>query len=251
MQTVALITGAADGIGEAFAHTFAEKGHDVVLIDREHRPLRLLANELMKRHMIHASVLVKDLSQPESPAAIANDLRSKNIAVKFLVNCPGSAKDGLFHQTAWYDQESTLMRNTLSITKLTRLMLPQMLARKDGFVLNITSAALEPTTGKAVESASQAFLLSFTQSLSQELNEAGVGVSCVYAGTSETISLRDVAAAGYEGSMDGETIIEPASWKQRKRDAKQRILSRLFSRFDEREPKRSPAGYQRFAGGVM
>jgi len=177
----ALVTGASAGLGAELSRLFAADGHDVVLVARRRDNLEALAGELEKQHGVHATVLPEDLTDPGAPERIARTLDERGIAVEFLVNNAGFGTSGAF-ATADVGRELAMVAvNVTTLVHLTRLLLPAMIARKSGRILNLGSTAgFVPGPFMAGYYASKAFVNSFTQALAYELRGTGVTatVSC-------------------------------------------------------------------------
>jgi short-subunit dehydrogenase len=225
----ALITGASSGLGLELARLFAADGHDVVLVARTEAKLRELAAELTSAHGIRTLVIAVDLARQSAPTEIVNRVRSERIEIDFLVNNAGFGLLGPFASTERGIEMAMLQVNIAALTDLTKQLLPEMLERRRGRILNVAStAAFSPGPFMAVYYASKAYVLSFSQALANELK--GTGVTCTafcpgptrtgfaaraHAGTSGAFRgflVRDapgVARAGYRGMMRGEMTVVP------------------------------------------
>ena len=183
----ALITGASGGLGEEFAKLFAADGVDLVLIARNREKLEALACELHVKHGITALALPCDLSIPEASAHLTEELKKRNITVDVLVNNAGVGAYGLFTETDGKHERDLLQVNILSLTELTKLLLPAMVKRGSGKILNIAStAAFQPGPLMAVYYASKAYVLNFSLALSDELSGTGVTATCLCPGPTRT-----------------------------------------------------------------
>jgi short-subunit dehydrogenase len=212
----ALITGASSGIGREIAHLCAAAGYPVVLLARNEAALHDLASQLGPQ----ARVLEADLSDPAAPAAIFDQLRG--VDVELLINNAGFGLRGPFAETGW-DAESRLIQvNVVALAYLTKLLLPGMLQRRSGRILNVAStAAFVPGPFMAAYYASKAFVRSFSESLAEEVAGSGVTVTVLCPGPTETafadragigtsplfrgsvMSARDVARIGFDAMMSG------------------------------------------------
>ena len=180
VETV-LITGASSGIGLELARCFAADGSRLVLVSRKGPALENLASELRKTHKIQAQVIPADLALPDSPARLLAHLQSAGLKVDVLVNNAGFGAQGKFVELPLARQLEMLQLNMTSLTHLTGLLLPGMLERRRGGILNVAStAAFQPGPGMAVYYATKAYVLSFTEALAEELAGSGltVTVSC-------------------------------------------------------------------------
>ena len=224
----ALVTGASGGIGEELARLFAADGHDLVLLARSRDKLARLSEELEGKHGIAACVVVSDLARPEAPQEIFEELTAGGVTVDALVNNAGFGSYGLFAETDLKQELEMLQVNVVALTHLTKLFLPAMLARRRGYVMNVAStAAFQPGPLMAVYYASKAYVLSFSEALSNECEGTGVRVSALCPGPTETgfvaaagmgdsklfdravMDARTVAEAGYRGLLDGKAVVIP------------------------------------------
>jgi uncharacterized protein len=177
----ALITGASSGLGAEYAKLFAADKHDVVLVARRRDRLEALARELRSAHGIEAEVVAADLSTPQGPARVLEEVRRLGLQIDFLVNNAGSGASGAFVDLELARELEMIQLNVTSLVTLTRALLPAMVARRRGRILNVGSTAgFPPGPFMAVYYASKAFVNSFTEALWYELRGTGVTatVSC-------------------------------------------------------------------------
>jgi short-subunit dehydrogenase len=227
-KMTALVTGASGGIGEELARLFAADGHDLVLVARSRDKLSRLASELQDAHGVAAHVLAEDLSRAEAPREIFEEVRGAGLRVDALVNNAGFGSYGLFAETDLQSELELLQVNVVALTHLTKLFLPAMIEQGRGYVCNVAStAAFQPGPLMAVYYASKAYVLSFSEALSNECEGTGVTVSALCPGPTETgfvaaagmadsklfdrgaMTAREVAEAGYRGLLAGKTIVIP------------------------------------------
>jgi short-subunit dehydrogenase len=227
-KMTALVTGASGGIGLELARLFAEDGHDLVLVARSKDKLSSLAGELKARHNVGARVLPADLARPEAPQEIFDELQREGVHVDALVNNAGVGSYGLFAETDLKAELDLLQINVVALTHLTKLFLPAMIARRRGYVMQVAStAAFQPGPLMAVYYASKAYVLHFSEALSNETEGTGVHISALCPGPTETgfvaaagmeesklfdrgpMGAREVAEAGYRGMLEGRTIVIP------------------------------------------
>jgi short-subunit dehydrogenase len=182
-----LVTGASSGIGLELAKRFAADGCRLVLVARKGIVLEALATELRKDHKIQAQVITADLAQPESPARLLAHLNSAGLKVDVLVNNAAFGAQGKFVDLPLGRQLEMLQVNMTSLTHLTGLLLPGMVERRRGGILNVAStAAFQPGPGMAVYYATKAYVLSFSEALAEELAGTGVTVTAVCPGPTAT-----------------------------------------------------------------
>ena len=185
-QTV-LITGASSGIGLELARLFARDGYHLVLVARSQRRLERLAEELRRQDQVEVSVLVYDLAQPCTPRLIVEELALRSIDVDMLVNNAGTQVYGEFVSTNIEQQLALIQVNAAALVKLTHLLLPGMIQRGHGRILNLGSTgSFAPGPLNAVYCASKAFVLSFSEAVGAELAGSGVTVTALCPGATNT-----------------------------------------------------------------
>ncbi len=182
-----LITGASSGIGLELAKCFAGEGCRLVLVARNQDALNTLADELRREHKIETVVLPADLSQPEAPKRIFDELAAKKIAVDILVNNVGFGLHGSFAELSLQRQLEIVKVNVAALVELTGLFLSQMTQRKNGGILNVGSVAgFVPGPYMAIYYASKAFVQSFSEALAEELRDTGITVNVLCPGPTTT-----------------------------------------------------------------
>ncbi|HTM04656.1 MAG TPA: SDR family oxidoreductase [Vicinamibacterales bacterium] len=180
-----LITGASAGIGEAFAEVFAAEGFDLVLVARREERLRAVAERLTSLHGVATHVLVADLSDPSASAHIETELSSaRGLHIDALVNNAGYGVPGVFLKSDWPRHAANLQVMVMTLAELTHRLLPGMLARGYGRIINVASlAGLVPASaGHTTYGASKAFVIKFSESLHQEVSPKGVHVTALCPG---------------------------------------------------------------------
>jgi len=192
----ALITGASSGIGAALADELASRGHAVTLVARREERLVSLATELGAEHSVDAEVIACDLAEPAERGRLLEDLKERGRAIEVLVNNAGFGVRGDF---ATSDTERMLRMvrvNIEAVVDLSGRLLPAMVSRGRGAVINVASmAAFQPLPGSAVYAASKSFVLSFSESLRTELRGRGVTVTALCPGPVPT-EFPEVAGMG-------------------------------------------------------
>jgi short-subunit dehydrogenase len=229
MTRTALITGASSGIGLELARLFAGDGHDVVLVARTEAKLRDVASRLEKEHGIRATVIAADLARPDAAQAIVDTIRKGDLSIDALVNNAGYGVIGPFVETDLKAELEMIQVNIVALTQLTKLLLPSMVARKSGRILNVAStAAFQPGPLMAVYYATKAYVLSFSEAIADELRDSGVTVTALCPGPTDTgfAAAADatttrlftvtrpmdpvlVARKGYEGMKRGRRVVVP------------------------------------------
>jgi len=181
-QAVSLITGASAGLGVDFARQLAAKGKRLVLVARRKDRLDALAAELGNARAVEA-----DLSLTGSSDALMTDLAKHGEHVELLVNNAGFGLTGRFASLDAKRQRQMIDLNCGALAELAHAVLPGMLERKSGAILNVAStAAFQPGPGMAVYFATKAFVLSFSEALHEELKKSGVIVSALCPGPTAT-----------------------------------------------------------------
>jgi len=182
-----LITGASSGIGLELARCFAADKCRLVLVARNTGGLETLADELRRAHGIQALVLPADLARPEAPDHVIIELQRANVTVDVLVNNAGFGAHGDFAELPLARQLEMIQVNITALTELSGLLLPGMIERKRGGVLNVGSVAgFEPGPGMAIYFATKAYVLSFTEALAEELAGTGLTVTALCPGPTTT-----------------------------------------------------------------
>jgi short-subunit dehydrogenase len=182
-RRTALVTGASGGIGLEFARRFAKEGYNVVLVARSKDQLEVLAAQLTDQFGVRAVAIAADLAQDSAPQAVYDQLTAMNLHIDVLVNNAGLPDYGLFHLADTNKQMQMIHLNIGALTHLTRLVLPGMIERGYGRVINIAStAAFMAGPLMSVYYASKAYVLSFSDAIANELEGTGVKVSVLAPG---------------------------------------------------------------------
>ena len=183
----ALVTGASSGIGKELARCFAAGGHDVVLVARRLPLLEALASELSARHGKKMWPIACDLSTPDAVRSLLGDLSTRGLEIDFLVNNAGFGTTGLFAHSPLERELRMAEVNVTTVVHLTRALLPGMLARRRGRILNVGSTAgFQPGPYMATYYASKAFVNHFSEALFEELRGTGVTVTVSCPGPTQT-----------------------------------------------------------------
>ncbi len=222
----ALITGASSGIGLEFAKIMASQKNDVILVARSAEKLEQLASELTAAHGIKAHVIAQDLGAPDAAKMVYDQLKSKGIAVDYLINNAGFGDFGFFKDTDWTKNKQMIDVNITALTQFCQLFIPDMVARKSGKILNVAStAAFQPGPLQAVYFASKSYVLHLSEAIANELKGTGVTVTALCPGPTESEFAKvatmedkslfkskklptsaEVAHYGYRSMMKGKTV---------------------------------------------
>jgi short-subunit dehydrogenase len=198
----ALVTGASSGIGRELARLHAARGGDLVLVARREDRLEALAAELQAAHGVAVLCVPLDLTADGAIDELVRTVDSHGLTVDALINNAGFGGGGAFDARPPGLDAAMVRLNAEVPVALCRHFLPAMRARGRGRVLNVASiVAFAPGPGMAVYAASKAFLLSFSEALSEELAGTGITVTAFCPGLTAT---EFHSAAGYV--EDGRTI---------------------------------------------
>lgn len=171
----AVVTGASQGIGKAIACDLAEMGHNLVLVARREALLGEIAAQLRADHGVKVEVFPVDLADSAARASLIDDLSTR--AVSIIINSAGIASFGAFKDQDWEYEQNQFELNARAVFDLTHAVLPGMLARREGAILNVGSAAGNvPIPNNATYVFTKAGVNAFTEALHYELK--GTGVAC-------------------------------------------------------------------------
>ena len=181
-RRLCLVTGASAGIGAAFARLYAEKGHDLVLTARRRDRLEALAAELRQAHGIEVLVLPADLALPGAVDGLIAGLEGR--AIDVLINNAGYGLPGLYARTRWSEQAAFLQVLLVAVCELTHKLLPGMVERGYGRIVNVASLAghVPGMPSHTLYGPTKAFLVRFSQALHLETLGTGVHVSALCPG---------------------------------------------------------------------
>ena len=183
----ALITGASKGIGKAIAETLARRGYDLLLVARSADLLEKVSAEIHASTQRDCKWLAMDLAGPESAEEVYAWCNTHRFDVTILVNNAGYGLSGPFEKYTSPDHAEMLQVNIITLTKLTRLFLPDLLKKQSAYILNIgSSAAYQAVPFLTAYAASKAYVLSFSRGLYQELKKTSVSVTCICPGPTDT-----------------------------------------------------------------
>lgn len=183
----AVITGASSGIGAELARVFAARGYSLVITARRHERLEALADEIHKAHGVQVETMALDLEDREAPQDLMDMLRDRGIQIHTLVNNAGFGLRGSFATLPFERQIAMINLNVTALTALCRLVLPGMLERGRGGILNVAStAAFQAGPHMAVYYATKSFVLSLSEALHEEAKPRGVTVTALCPGPTES-----------------------------------------------------------------
>jgi short-subunit dehydrogenase len=247
MKPTALVTGASSGIGLELARLLAAGGHNLVLVARSAERLGQIAHELRDQTGVHVESRPRDLSDPVAARVVWQELIDDGVSVQTLVNNAGVGLHGPFGEQDVDAISRLVTLNVTALTTLTRLALPDMLARRSGRILNVASLVAYQPGGpqEAVYYATKSFVLSFSKGLARELRGSGVSITALCPGPTDTpfekksgatetalykwmpsLSAGAVARAGYRGMMRGSSVVIPG------------VMAKLLALAGELPPRR-------------
>ena len=226
MKNTALITGASNGIGLELARIHASKGGDLVLVARSKDKLDELKSELENQFSITVYTIGKDLSAINAAQEVYEETNKQDIQIDFLINNAGFGNFGMFTDTDWSKELQMINLNMTTLTLFTKLYLQDMVKRRNGHIMNVAStAAFQSGPTMAIYSATKAYVLSFTEALSNEVKDKGVKITALCPGATQTgfdtaagmqdsllfkgkklPSAKDVAEYGYNAMINGKTV---------------------------------------------
>ncbi len=196
-RETALITGASSGIGLDLACLMAPD-FDLIITARNKAKLEQIAQNLQSKNGNHVHVIPADLADSKAPELLFAEIKRRGLPVDILVNNAGFGAYGPFTETNLQDKLAMIQVNITALTHLTKLVLPEMKARKRGRILNVASTAgFQPGPLMAVYYATKAYVISFSEAIANELKGSGISVSCLCPGATAT---EFAARAGMEKS---------------------------------------------------
>lgn len=235
-RETALVTGASAGIGREIASVLARRGFDLVLVARRAEELAALAKQLGEAHAVDATIYPLDLLEDGAGERLASRVAADGIAVDLLVNNAGLIDVGTFHELPLSQQRMLVRLNVEVLMELTHRFVRPMVDRGRGRILNVASlSSFQPVPTLAVYAASKAFVLSFSEALSEELRDTGVTVTALCPGFTRTDMVErakeasdqmrmapdfligdagDVAEQGVDGCLAARVVVVPGVLNQ-------------------------------------
>jgi short-subunit dehydrogenase len=226
----AVITGASSGIGAEMARIYARRGRALVLTARRATRLAELKAEIGATSPdLQVETVVLDLEQPDGAEALVAELDRRGIEVETLVNNAGFGLRGRFATLPYADQVAMLQLNVASLTQLCRLVLPGLMARRRGGIINVAStAAFQAIPFMAAYAASKAYVLALSEALHEESRRHGVVVTVLCPGPTATefaaradmeksklfkgaMDAAQVARIGIDGHEAGRALVIPGA----------------------------------------
>lgn len=208
MGTTALVTGASSGLGVGFAHELARRGADLVLTARRLDRLEALAVELAEKYGTVSTVIPLDLAEPGAVAELVRDLAERGIRVGTLVNNAGFGHYGSVVDAPADRVHGQVAVNVAALTDLSHALLPGLLTAAlthphGAALVNVAStAAFQPVPRLAVYAATKAYVLSLTEALWYETRGAGLKVTAVCPGPTDT----EFSAVAHRSAVEPRTV---------------------------------------------
>lgn len=226
MAKTALITGATSGMGSDFARQLVDRGFEVIVTGRDEQRLAQIELETGAVLAVQA-----DLAEHDGVSYLMNQIADAGLTVDVLINNAGFTVYGAFAEASAEAQLGLVRVNVLALTELTRSVLPAMIERGDGRILNVaSSAAYLPGPFMTTYYASKAYVLSFSEGLAEALAGSGVTVTALTPGPVKTqfqsrgkmgsarlfsaayVPVSEpatVSAAGIDGMLEGRRVVAP------------------------------------------
>lgn len=227
MKAYTLITGASSGLGYEFARLARSENRNLILVSQDFQRLTDAKERLLSEHPGTAEIecLTLDLSDISNLSEISDHLKKKQVFVETLVNNAGFGDYGLFQKSDLEKQLKMINLNVTMLTALTHLVLPDMIQKKHGKILNIAStAAFLPGPLMSVYYSTKHYVLTFSESIHEDLRGSGVSVTAFCPGPTATNFAKNaqaskigifsrklptaerVAAVGWEAMKSGKAI---------------------------------------------
>ena len=221
----AIVTGGASGIGLEFVKLLICDDYKVYVVDNSQENLSNLPSIVNSENF---EIISQDLSKTDSPEKLYKILKNKNVDI--LINNAGFGTFGKFHKTDWKIEKDMINLHVLNTTHLTKLFLKDMVKKNEGKILNIASvAAFQPGPLMSLYYATKAYILHFTEAISNEVKDKNICISVLCPGQTKTNFQKNVstkknkikfntacpikvAKYGYESLKRNVTVSVPGFW---------------------------------------
>ncbi len=232
-QQLALVTGAASGLGLELSLLLAKDNYELILVDVDGDNLNFTKQKLQREFNIKVTTITQDLSLANAAESVFKSIGDREIDI--LVNNAGFGIFGTFNNTDWERESQMLNLHIITTTHLTKLVLKGMVERGFGRILNMSSlAAFQPGPLMSLYYASKAYILFFSEAIANELKDTGVTVTVLCPGQTDTsfqevvsegncsenkISFnmgcpKEVAQYGYDAMQKGKTVAIPGRFNK-------------------------------------
>lgn len=231
MGKIALITGASKGIGKQLAIVFAKNGYSLILTARNTAELEQLQLDLKNQYQCISKIISADLSHPKGVDLIMDAIKDEANKIDVLINNAGFGIAKKLTEISEEDMAGMIEVDIAALTKLTYRILPFMVAKKSGKILNVAStAAFGPGPYMSIYYAAKAYVLHFSEGIHEEFKNDGITVSVLCPGVTKTefqkragmegllltsgkmlaiMTAQEVAEIAYRGLKDNKRIIIP------------------------------------------
>jgi short-subunit dehydrogenase len=195
----AIVTGASSGIGRELARIHASKGGSVILVARRGDELMKLSEELRSNYVTDTRIVVMDLTKQGASRELYDRIVELDLEIDYLMNNAGVGGYGKFYNRSIEKEHEMIMLNVMALMELTHYLLPGMIQRKKGKILNTSSTAgFVPGPYMANYYATKAYVNSFSLALSQEVRQYGISVTSLCPGPVNT-EFEETAGMGGSG----------------------------------------------------
>jgi short-subunit dehydrogenase len=209
-----LITGASSGIGEAFARRLAAEGHNLVLVARSEERLHEICDELMLAHKVTAHYVSTDLTAFGAEEELFRETVRHGFEIDWLINNAGFGGMGDFAELDLDRALGMISLNISALVSLTHLYLPGMRERRNGKIINVSSAAgFQPIPFMAVYAATKAFVTSFSEAIAEENRPYRIQVLALCPGSTKTnffMASNIERPVQVKGQQTAEQVVETA-----------------------------------------
>lgn len=210
VKSYALITGATSGIGYELAKLFAKNGYNIIAVARTQSDLDKVQHEF-SQYGVTVVTIVKDLFGERAATELYNEVKEKGLEVEVLVNDAGQGVYGLFIDTDIEAQIRIVHLNIVSLTRLTYHFLKDMKARNRGKILQLASIVSEiPAPYQAVYGGTKAYVLSFTESIRNEVKDTNITITALQPGATDTDFFNKAGAQDSKIVEDNSKLADPA-----------------------------------------
>lgn len=215
-RKLALITGAASGLGLEFCKLLAADRYDLVMVDKNGDGLKQAARSIQDSFGTGTEIFIKDLGQHQAAAELFKEVGQHEFDI--LINSAGFGLFGFFAETDWQIEEAMLHLHVLNLTHLTKLVVQKMIIRGSGRIMNVSSlAAFQPGPLMNIYYASKVYIHFFSEALANEVKGTGVTVTVLLPGLFNTQFAS--SAARYSGSTEKKEKIATTTVEQVARSA--------------------------------
>jgi uncharacterized protein len=210
----AVVTGASSGIGAVYADRLAARGYDLILVARRADRLAALSKKLSASYGVEVLVLVADLAK-EADLSRVEDVVARDSSIRLLVNNAGLVRFSTLAKASVSDSTAQLALNITALTRLTHAVLPGLLARNEGSIINVASVlSVHSLPVSAVYSGTKAYVLAFSRGLQDELANTGVRLQVVLPATTATEiwdnSGKPLSSLNPDTVMSAENLVDAA-----------------------------------------